>query len=191
MVSGPRPTAGSGTVSRSKGRHAAPKQAVLPKVFDGSRFLLFSAIGGFVFLIGFGLQAWMTSLLHISAILSYLAQAVLSIETSFLLNRWLTWRDRDTPFLRAFVRFNAQKTITVALNLALYGGLLWLGMNYLVANIVLTALFTVINFVAGDRFVFVPADSKLAKKGVAVPVIAAEPCAVGRRRGAGGAEYRG
>jgi putative flippase GtrA/glycosyltransferase involved in cell wall biosynthesis len=160
----------------SRGRHAAPKQSMLPKVFDGSRFLLFSAIGGFVFLIGFGLQAWMTSGLHISAIASYLAQAVLSIETSFLLNRWLTWRDRDTPFLRAFVRFNAQKTITVALNLTLYGGLLWLGMNYLVANVTLTALFTVINFVAGDRFVFVPADSKLAKKGVhgAAPFIAAD-----------------
>src|SRR5579862_755202 len=57
----------------ARGRHAAPKQAVLPKVFDGSRFLLFSAIGGFVFLLGFGLQAWMTSGLHISAIVSYLA----------------------------------------------------------------------------------------------------------------------
>src|SRR5262244_1616773 len=54
--------------SRSRGRHAAPKQSMLPKVFDGSRFLLFSAIGGFVFLLGFGLQAWMTSLLHISAL---------------------------------------------------------------------------------------------------------------------------
>ena len=170
------PRSGAGTAVRSKGRHAAPKQAALPKVFDGSRFLLFSAIGGFVFLLGFGLQAWMTSVLHISAILSYLAQAVLSIETSFLLNRWLTWRDRDTPFLRAFVRFNAQKTVTVALNLALYGGLLWLGLNYLVANVALTALFTVVNFVAGDRFVFVPADSKLAKKGVhpATPVITAD-----------------
>jgi len=118
----------------------------------------------------------MTSGLHISAVVSYLAQAVLSIETSFMLNRWLTWRDRDTPFLRAFVRFNAQKTITVALNLALYGGLLWLGMNYLVANVALTALFTIVNFVAGDRFVFVPDGSKLARKGVqaAVPSTAAE-----------------
>lgn len=161
-----RPSVPQPAARPSRGRHAAPKQTVLPKVFDGSRFLLFSAIGGFVFLLGFGLQAWMTSVLHISAVLSYLAQAVLSIETSFMLNRWLTWRDRDTPFLTAFVRFNAQKTVTVALNLALYGGLLWLGMNYLVANVVLTALFTVINFVAGDRFVFVPADSRLARKGV-------------------------
>ncbi len=148
---------------KSRGRHAAPKQSVLPKVFDGSRFLLFSAIGGFVFLLGFGLQAWLTSGLHVHPIASYLAQAVLSIETSFGLNRWLTWRDRDTPLLRAFARFNAQKTITVGLNLALYTGLLLTGMNYLVDNIVLTAFFTVVNYVAGDRFVFVPSGSRLAK----------------------------
>lgn len=137
---------------------------MLPKVFDGSRFLLFSAIGGFVFLLGFGMQAWLTSGLHVIPIGSYLAQAVLSIEASFVLNRWLTWRDRDTPLWQAFARFNAQKTVTVALNMALYAGLLWLGMNYLIANIVLTALFTVINFVAGDRFVFVPAGSRLASR---------------------------
>jgi putative flippase GtrA/glycosyltransferase involved in cell wall biosynthesis len=157
QFSGPR-----AAVAPSRGRHAAPKQSMLPRVFDGSRFLLFSAIGGFVFLLGFGLQAWLTSGLHVNAVVSYLAQAVLSIEASFVLNRWLTWRDRDTALWQAFARFNAQKTVTVALNLALYGGLLWLGMNYLVANVVLTALFTVINFVAGDRFVFVPAGSKLA-----------------------------
>ncbi len=157
------------TVSGGRGRHAAPRQSVLPKVFDGSRFLLFSAIGGFVFLLGFGLQAWLTSGLRVPADASYLAQAVLSIETSFALNRWLTWRDRDTPLLRAFGRFNAQKTVTVALNLALYAGLLWLGMNYLLANVVLTALFTVVNFVAGDRFVFVPAGSRLATRTHAAP----------------------
>lgn len=154
---------------RPAGRHAAPKQSVLPRVFDGSRFLLFSAIGGFVFLLGFGLQAWLTSGLHVAPVVSYLAQAVLSIETSFALNRWLTWRDRDTPLLLAFARFNAQKTVTVALNLAMYWGLLWLGMNYLLANIVLTALFTVINFVAGDRFVFVPAGSRLAGRVTQAP----------------------
>ncbi len=169
QFSGPR-----AAVAPSRGRHAAPKQSVLPRVFDGSRFLLFSAIGGFVFLLGFGLQAWLTSGLHVNAVVSYLAQAVLSIEASFVLNRWLTWRDRDTPLWQAFARFNAQKTVTVALNLALYGGLLWLGMNYLVANVVLTALFTVINFVAGDRFVFVPAGSKLAgrvKDGPALAIL--------------------
>jgi putative flippase GtrA/glycosyltransferase involved in cell wall biosynthesis len=176
-VAGQLSDSGSPSDSRSRGRHAAPKQPVLPKVFDGSRFVLFSAIGGVVFLLGFGLQAWLTSGLHVLPAVSYLAQAVLSIETSFVLNRWLTWRDRDTPLWQAFARFNVQKTVTVALNLALYVGLLWLGMNYLVANVVLTALFTIVNFVAGDRFVFVPAASRLARGGHKAPQLSMAPAA--------------
>jgi putative flippase GtrA/GT2 family glycosyltransferase len=161
VVTAPAVPAGT----RSGGRHAAPRSVAVPAVFDRSRFLLFSAIGAVVFLLGFGLQAALTSGLHVQPVLSYLAQAVLSIETSFVLNRWLTWRDRDTPLLTAFVRFNLQKTVTVALNLALYTGLLLLHMNYLVANVVLTAFFTVVNYVAGDRFVFVPAGSRLSRGG--------------------------
>ena len=46
--------------------------------------------------------------------------------------------------------------MTIVLNLALYAGLLRLGMNYLVANVALTVVFTVVNYVAGDRLVFIP-----------------------------------
>jgi cyclic beta-1,2-glucan synthetase len=60
------------------------------------------------------------------------------LSVNFLLNRWLTWRDRDTPFWTAFARFNAQKAVTIALNLACYAGLIRLGMNYLAANVLLT-----------------------------------------------------
>jgi 4-amino-4-deoxy-L-arabinose transferase-like glycosyltransferase/putative flippase GtrA/GT2 family glycosyltransferase len=129
----------------------------------GSRFLVFSAIGGFVFLVGLGLQAVLTGSWHVLPVVSYLVQAVVSVEASFLLNRWLTWRDRSTPFWRAFARFNVQKTITIALNLGLYDVLLRLGMNYLVANVALTAAFTVVNYVAGDRFVFVPGRARSAQ----------------------------
>ena len=61
-----------------------------------------------------------------------------------------------TAFWPALLRFNMQKTVTVAANLVLYAGLLKLGVNYLLANVLLTALFTVINYVGGDRFVFTP-----------------------------------
>ena len=101
--------------------------------------------------------------------MSYLIQAVASVEASFLLNRWLTWRDRGTPFWLAFARFNAQKVVTIGLNLALYAGLLRLGVNYLVANVVLTAVFTVVNYVAGDRLVFIPGKVRHAEP--AAPVL--------------------
>ena len=94
--------------------------------------------------------------------LSYVAQAVVSIEASFLLNRWYTWDQRATAFWPALLRFNIQKTATVAANLVLYAGLLKLGVNYLLANVLLTALFTVINYVGGDRFVFTPGRTDAA-----------------------------
>ena len=113
-------------------------------------------IGGSVFVAGLALQALLTTGFHVPAFLSYVIQAFLSIEASFLLNRWFTWRERDTPFWPALLRFNAQKVITVAANLTLYAVLLRLGMNYLLANILLTVAFTIINYVGGDRFVFTP-----------------------------------
>jgi putative flippase GtrA/GT2 family glycosyltransferase len=161
---------GAGRGAR-RGRHAAPPPPYLKR--RAARFVLFSAIGGFVFLLGFGLQAALTGDGHVLPLVSYAVQAVVSVETSFLLNRWLTWRDRDVPFGLAFARFNIQKTVTIALNLALYAGLLRLGMNYLVANVVLTAVFTVVNYVAGDRLVFIPGRTRPAEPAApAVPVLA-------------------
>ena len=163
---------GAGRAAR-RGRHAAPPPPYLDR--RGARFVVFSAIGGFVFLMGLGLQAVLTGSWHVLPVVSYAIQAVTSVEASFLLNRWLTWRDRSIPFWRAFARFNAQKTVTIALNLALYAGLLRLGMNYLVANIVLTALFTVVNYVAGDRLVFIPGRTQPAEPAApAVPTLVRE-----------------
>jgi GT2 family glycosyltransferase/putative flippase GtrA len=158
-----------------RGRHAAPPPPYLER--RAARFVVFSAIGGFVFLMGFGLQAVLTGRWYVLPVASYAIQAVVSVETSFLLNRWLTWRDRNVPFWLAFARFNAQKTVTIALNLALYAGLLRLGMNYLVANVALTAVFTVVNYVAGDRLVFIPGRTRTAE-----PAAPAMPTLVTERR---------
>jgi len=163
---------GAGGPAR-RGKHAAPPPPYLER--RAARFVVFSAIGGFVFLLGFGLQAALTGYGHVLPVVSYAVQAVVSVETSFLLNRWLTWRDRDIPFRLAFARFNIQKTVTIALNLALYTGLLRLGMNYLVANVVLTAVVTVVNYVAGDRLVFIPGRTRPTEPATeAVPVLAVD-----------------
>lgn len=136
-----------------KGRHALITRRLRP---HAPRLVRFSAIGGVVFLMGLGIQVELTGRWHVLPVISYMIQAVTSVEASFLLNRWLTWRDRETPFWTALWRFNIQKTVTIIINLALYTGLLRLGLNYLLANVALTAAFTVVNYVAGDIFVFVP-----------------------------------
>ena len=156
--SGTRASGEQGRRQASRGRHAATPPPYLER--RGARFVVFSGIGGAVFFIGLGLQAVLTGRWHVLPVVSYLIQAVVSVEMSFLLNRWLTWRDRGIPFWLAFSRFNVQKAVTIALNLALYAALLRLGMNYLVANVALTAAFTVVNYVAGDRLVFIPSRTR-------------------------------
>ena len=91
----------------NRGRHAAAPPPYLER--RGARFVVFSAIGGAIFLMGLGLQAVLTGAWHMQPFVSYAIQAVVSVESSFLLNRWLTWRDRATPFWTAFARFNARR----------------------------------------------------------------------------------
>jgi putative flippase GtrA len=173
--SGTRASGEQGRRQANRGRHAATPPPYLER--RGARFVVFSGIGGAVFFIGLGLQVVLTGRWHVLPVVSYLIQAVVSVEMSFLLNRWLTWRDRGIPFWLSFARFNVQKAVTIALNLALYAVLLRLGMNYLVANVTLTAVFTVVNYVAGDRLVFIPSRTRRVE-----PVTPAAPTLARKRR---------
>lgn len=130
-----------------------------------AKFVSFGAIGGGIFVVGLALQAALTSGAHMPSFISYLIQTFLSVEASFLLNRWITWRRVETSFWPALGRFNVQKVITVTVNVLLYAGLLKLGMNYLLDNILLTAVFTLVNYVGADRFVFL-------QRGIETPAVA-------------------
>jgi len=89
-ISRPRP--GRGDYAREAARHASPSLARKLVSRHGARFTSFSVIGGVLFLAGLTFQAALTSGLHVPSFLSYVAQSVVSIEASFLLNRRLTWR---------------------------------------------------------------------------------------------------
>ncbi len=85
---------------------------------------------------------------------SYAAQAVFSIELSYLLNRHLTWRDRTGGWWASAWKFNVQKALMTVINMAAYALLVRVGMEYIVANVLLTAIFTPVNYFAGDLLVF-------------------------------------
>jgi putative flippase GtrA/GT2 family glycosyltransferase len=120
----------------------------------GNRFASFSAIGGGIFVGGLLIQLVLTSGFHVPSLASYLAQAVVSVEASYFLNRWVTWKGTPAPFLGSFLRFNLQKVVTVSANLVAYGILLRLGVEYLLDNILLTVVFTFVNYIGADRLVF-------------------------------------
>jgi putative flippase GtrA len=118
------------------------------------RFLIFAAIGGGVFLVGLGIQIAMVQYLNVDAIVSYIIQSIVSIELSFLLNRYLTWRERNVPLLWALSRFNTQKAFASLITVTTYAILVRLGMQYIVANTAITAVLTPLNYVGAHYWSF-------------------------------------
>lgn len=74
---------------------------------------------------------------HIS---SYMAQTVASVQMSFLLSWYLTWGDRSMAFWQALARFNIQQLAVSGLGVACYAGLERVGVNYVTANVAVTAV---------------------------------------------------
>jgi putative flippase GtrA len=117
-------------------------------------FGVFGFIGGVVFLFGFALLYVEVSLLGMDPAWAFLVQGIMSVETSFLLNWRITWRDRRLGFWPSFWRFNLLKAVTIPLNQGLYIVLLALGLQYLVASVVTVAVFTLINYGACHLWAF-------------------------------------
>lgn len=154
-------------------RRAQPRQATPPQTVVGDvpaarplasaqalagrhrvPFVTFGVIGAAVFAAGLGLQVLLVEVWHLSPVVSYVVLGAAAIQASFLLNRRFTWRDRDAPFWVACYRFNVQKIVTTILNFLMYIGLISLGVNYLVANVLTTAAFTLANYALGHSWSF-------------------------------------
>jgi glycosyltransferase involved in cell wall biosynthesis/putative flippase GtrA len=160
-----QPTPAGAAVNKSEraaGRHHASQSRGDELLRQhGSRFASFSAIGGGIFVAGLLIQAVLTSGFHVPSLASYLVQAIVSVEASYFLNRLVTWKAAMTPFWGSFLRFNLQKVVTVSANLIAYGLLLQLGVEYLLDNILLTVIFTFVNYIGADRLVFLRGSRQL------------------------------
>jgi glycosyltransferase involved in cell wall biosynthesis len=119
-----------------------------------TRFGAFGVIGAAVFLAGLAGQVALVRVLRWDAVAAYAVAGVASVQLSFLLNRYLTWRDRDVRFVGALWRWNTQKAAVTAVNMAAYAVLVRLGVQYVVANVALTAVFTPVNYVLGHYWSF-------------------------------------
>lgn len=120
----------------------------------GARFGMFSVIGASIFVLQFAGLALLVQVWHAGRITSYVAVLVTAIQMCFLLNRRITWRDREVSWWVAWRRFNLQKAVTAGINFLLYASLVKLGVNYLVANVLITGALTVVNYAAGHSWSF-------------------------------------
>ena len=157
----------TGPVTDSRVRsHRKPPTSVTATLMEHrTRFAAFSLIGAAIFVMGIAMQAWLTGWLHINADLSFLLQGIVSVQASFIANYYWTWRDQDVAFWPACGKFNGQKVAVSIANLVVYAGLVKFGMNYLLANVVTTAVFTVVNYVMSHLWVFT------SRKDAAAPLV--------------------
>jgi putative flippase GtrA len=111
-----------------------------------TRLTIFGLNGTAVFAAGLMIQIILVQYARVGHVPSYIVQTVASIQLSFLLSRYLTWRDRSVSFGHGLIRFNAQQLAVTGLGMAGYAVLEWLGMNYVVANVLVTGLLTPVSF---------------------------------------------
>jgi 4-amino-4-deoxy-L-arabinose transferase-like glycosyltransferase/putative flippase GtrA len=138
---------------RRRGAHESAVQRSAARIWEQRvRLATFALNGTAVFAAGLMIQIILVRYAGMGHIPSYIAQTVASVQMNFLLSRYLTWRDRDVTFLPALARFNLQRLTVTGLGMAGYVGLERLGMNYITANVALTAALTPVSFVSSLKW---------------------------------------
>ncbi len=117
-----------------------------------SRLAIFAINGMNVFVVGLLIQVVLIRFTGMGHVPSYIVQTIASVQMNFLLSRYLTWRDRNVAFLRALARFNVQQLTVTGLGMAGYAGLERLGVNYIAANVAVTAVLTPVSFLASHTW---------------------------------------
>jgi putative flippase GtrA len=119
----------------------------------------FALVGAVVMTAGALLLVALVELAGLSPHLAYLVQAIFSIEASFALSRWWTWRDRRAlgprPVAGEWLRFHASRVVTVPANQGLFSLLVGVvGVGYLAANAIGIAVASAVNFLVAHHLVF-------------------------------------
>ena len=117
-----------------------------------SRLVVFGANGINVFAVGLLIQVILVRYAGMGPVTSYIAQTILSVQLSFLLSRYLTWRDRNVPFLWSIARFNVQQLTITGLGMAGYVALEQLDVNYIMANVAVTAVLAPVSFLSCHKW---------------------------------------
>jgi putative flippase GtrA len=163
-----------GTADRDTKKVLAPiteRTAGLPGAMSAilgtrKRLLIFAANGVLVFCLGVAVQLALIHQLKLSNVSSYLVKTVLSVQLTFLLSRYLTWRDRNQAWLPALARWNVQQVAISGLSAGLYAGLDHLGMSYIKGNLVVAVISTPLSFLVGHLWSMAERRSSLSLRTV-------------------------
>lgn len=112
-------------------------------------------VGGLTALVSIA-QLWLyVGIAHWQDWIAYSIQAVVCIELNFWLNYTITWRTTRGGLWPKLVKFNLTRLATIPVSEAVYLALVWVQVNYQIANIVTIVGATVANFLVGQRYIFI------------------------------------
>jgi putative flippase GtrA len=114
--------------------------------------LLAGGNGFLAFLFGLGVQTAFIRFGGAGHFTAYVLQNVFSTQFSFLLARYVTWRDRRVRFLPTLAKYNLQQLSTTLLSIILFAGLDELGLNYALANFTVTVAIAPLSFIIAHNW---------------------------------------
>ena len=114
---------------------------------------MLAGLNGFVaFVFGLCVQTVLLRFAGFGHFTAYVLQNVFSTQLSFLLAKYVTWRDRRAPFLLSLGRYNLQQLTTVLLGIILFAGLDALGLNYVLASLTVTITIAPLTFLIAHNW---------------------------------------
>jgi putative flippase GtrA len=130
-----------------------------PGSFSRSRLAPFAVVGMLGFVLQLAALGILMSFAHWPWLPATIAAVELAIIHNFVWHRRVTWKDRQTPAIAAFARYNLSTGVASicgnALLMAVY--LNTVGLPPITANALAVVTMTVLNFVVADRWVFAAA----------------------------------
>jgi putative flippase GtrA len=135
-----------------------PGSSMLDRLRRHRRQYSFACVGLLALGLGFAVLAILVQGLGVDPQLAFFAQAVVAIESNFLLNQRFTWRDRPVrsrrEIARRWLRFHATRAVSVPLNQLAFMLLISTGAGWLLSSCICVAGTMIVNYLAGDRWVF-------------------------------------
>lgn len=126
------------------------------------RITEFSVIGALVSVFSF-VQLWLyIDVLRIEFLPAYILQTVVSVNLNFFGNYLVTWRDRELSnmFWRVYSTFWLTRSVMIFVNPVLFAVMTEFNINYLLSQLVVLLLNTVLNYILGDKLIFAKTRSK-------------------------------
>jgi putative flippase GtrA len=128
-------------------------RGVLGAIWRNRVRILIAAVNGLIaFVFGLAVETAFMSLAGVGHLTSYVIQNAFSTQLSFLLARYVTWRDRRVQFFRSLARYNTQQIATTLLSIFLFAVLDKIGMYYAFANLTVTIAVAPLSFLVAHNW---------------------------------------